>query len=344
MICFAWNGFPQYAARCVAAFVRQTMERVVVVATRPDVPILGMESLAGCPVKWISENEDCSLVECCGELPSVLFVSGWATPVFNRFREEVRFRGGRVIIAVDNNYVGGIIEWLKSVRFRLRYRDRADGFMVPGRSGYRLMRYYGVSPDRIYSGLYAADSTLFKGERPLSLRAKRILFVGRLTNRKNVLALCEAFLAISLNEREGWKLILCGCGPLREAIPQTEAIQVRDFVQPAALSKMYGDARVFVLPSKEEHWGLVVHEAALSGCLLLLSKQVGAAEDFVGEGNGILFDAFDRHALRVALKKAMAYDHEALCRAQAESVRLSSRVSIAVFASEMNRFVQMTNG
>lgn len=342
MICFAWNGFPQYAARCVAAFVRQTSERVAVVATRPDVPIQGMEDVVGCPVKWISACEDCSLSECCGGIPDVLFVSGWATPVFNRFRDEVRSHGGRVIVAVDNNYIGGISEWLKLVRFRLRYRRRADGFMVPGSSGMRLLRYYGVSPERVYRGLYAADSTLFSGSRPLHSRAKRILFVGRFTERKNVLALCDAFLSTAMSKRIGWELALCGCGPLRDLIPQADEIRVFDFVQPEDLAKVYGDARVFVLPSKEEHWGLVVHEAALSGCLLLLSKQVGAAEDFVGVDNGILFDAFDRNALQAALEGAMSYDRDALCRAQAESVRLSARASLALFVSEMNRFIQET--
>ena len=39
MICFAWDGFPQYAARCVGAFVKTTSEQVVVVGTRPDVPV-----------------------------------------------------------------------------------------------------------------------------------------------------------------------------------------------------------------------------------------------------------------------------------------------------------------
>ena len=45
MICFAWPGFPQYASRCIAAFVRKSQERVVVVATVPDVPVRDRKSV-----------------------------------------------------------------------------------------------------------------------------------------------------------------------------------------------------------------------------------------------------------------------------------------------------------
>lgn len=37
MICFAWGGFPQYAARLVGAFVKSTDERVCVVGKPPAV-------------------------------------------------------------------------------------------------------------------------------------------------------------------------------------------------------------------------------------------------------------------------------------------------------------------
>ena len=79
MICFSWLGFPQYGARCVRAFVRSTNERVVVVASRPDVPVSGMEKLAECEVHWVGLNDVVSLKELLGEVPRVLTVPGWKT-------------------------------------------------------------------------------------------------------------------------------------------------------------------------------------------------------------------------------------------------------------------------
>ena len=78
MICFAWPGFPQYASRCIAAFVRKSQERVVVVATVPDVPVRGMEKIVGCPVVWVASDEYDNLLTRIGGIPRVLFCGGWA--------------------------------------------------------------------------------------------------------------------------------------------------------------------------------------------------------------------------------------------------------------------------
>ena len=78
MICFAWNGFPQYAARCVRELVKKTNEKVVVVATTPSVPIKGMEDVCGCEVIWVKDN--CAIEELVPfkvEDIKLLVVSGW---------------------------------------------------------------------------------------------------------------------------------------------------------------------------------------------------------------------------------------------------------------------------
>ena len=64
MICFCWVQLPQYAARCIGALVRSTSEKIVVVATRPKVPIEGMDEVCQCEIHWL--DDDCkgkSLVE-----------------------------------------------------------------------------------------------------------------------------------------------------------------------------------------------------------------------------------------------------------------------------------------
>lgn len=338
MICIAWNGFPQYAAHCVSAFVRSVSEKVVVIGTIPDVPIKGMEDIAGCKVLWINEHHSGGIKDLCGELPRAMLVSGWATPAFNHFRDEVRSSGGRVIAAVDNNFVFSCKELLKALRFRLQLRKKFDGFMVPGRSGEKLLKFYGVPETDIYRGLYAASSEIFSGGRPLPERPKRVLYVGRLCGRKNVLGLSSAFLGINPDLRKGWELEICGCGPQKEKIPDDLSIRVHDFVQPEELARIYRQARVFCLPSLEEHWGLVVHEAVLSGCVLVLSDAVGALPDFLA-GNGFSYPASDTQALKAALIKAISLSEEQLRNAESISRYVASKTSPALFAEELLRFV-----
>ena len=65
-------------------------------------------------------------------------------------------------------------------------------------------------------------------------------------------------------------------------------------------------AGVFVLPSKFEPWGVVVHEFAAAGFPLLLSKAVGASSHFLESGkNGMEFDISDLDAFKASFSYFM---------------------------------------
>ena len=358
MICFAWDGFPQYAARCIRSFVQNTDEPVVVLATKPTVPIEGMEELCGCKVKWIGNNEPLDVCNTLGELPRVLFSGGWYVPTFNRLRDEVRNAGGRVIGMCDNNFVFSLKECLKAIRFRLILRGKYDGYFVPGKSGVRLLRFYGVPRDLIATGMYSADASLFKNGMPLERREKKIIYVGQFIKRKNVIRLVEAFTSAVRETNGGWSLDLYGSGVLKnELIRQSEAMNnklssvncnvgVHDFVQPEQLAALYQRARIFCLPSLWEHWGLVVHEAALSGCMLVLGNRTGAGEDLlvrsdngIGYANGFDFDPANTTDIRHALLRAMQMDENALRRANEVSLKIAQSVSLDRFVRGVNALV-----
>lgn len=339
MICFAWHGFPQYAARCVGSFVKATAERVVVIATKPLVPIVGMERAVGCELIWIVDEDDTrDIASLCGEIPRVLFVAGWWVPAFNRYRDQVGGRGGRVVSLVDNNFRFSVRELIKAFRFRMFLRRKYDGYLVPGASGRRLLRFYGVSDERIRNGLYSADETLFTCSKPMAKRVKKILFVGQLNARKNIVPFARAFLKAN-NNRE-WVLEICGCGPDKMKIPKDATIIVHDFVQPEELAGIYQSARVFALPSLEEHWGVVVHEAALSGCILLLSDRIGAAVDFGGPDNSVSFNPFSEDEMASAIKKSMALSDDEMLRASKESVKLGAKINKRLFVCSVFEFAK----
>lgn len=344
MIVIAWEQFPQYAARCVAALVAALKEPVVVVATKPNAPVEGMERIAGCSVHWVTRDDKRSLQEIIGEMPRAIFTTGWTIRIFTRFSSEVRAAGGQAFAMVDNNYWPNFKELLKLVRFRLLYRHRYDGYLVPGESGLKLMRWYGVHPSMVAKGFYSADETLFTNGRALTERPKNIVFMGQFIPRKNVLRLCEAFLSVSQTTRAGWTLSLYGYGVLKDRLPKADGISVNGFVQPEKLADLYRSARVFVLPSLEEHWGLVVHEAALSGCVLLLSDCIGAAADFVSDKNGVLFDPLVTPSITHALEHSMQMTDAELLAAQEESLKLGAGISRATFVSGVRKLLGDDNG
>lgn len=341
MICFAWDGFPQYAARCIGAFVKQTTEEVVVIGTTPDVPIKGMEALAGCPVYWVKPNEQVDIEQLIGKMPSHFFVSGWGIPAFNHMADAVRAAGGKVIPSNDANYIFSFKECLRALRFRLLLRRKFDAFFVPGNAGLKLMSFYGAPKEKIVPGMYAADATLFTDGGDLTQRPKKMVYVGRLCERKNVRGLCKAFIEAKGPE-QGWTLELYGCGEQKELLPKDNpAIQIHDFLQPEELAAIYRTARCFVLASFEEHWGLVVHEAALSGCVLLLSDCIGAAADMLTPENGVTFKPASIPSFVEAMQKVFAMDGNALRRAREVSLEMAKTKGTDTFIAGVNKLLEI---
>lgn len=337
MICFAWNGFPQYAARCVGEFVKKTKEKVVVIATMPNVPIKGMEDVCGCEVIWVKGK--CSIEDHLSfkvEDIKLLVVSGWAISSFNLLSSRVKQCGGKVVAMVDNNYNFSFKEIFKLIRFRLLLKNKYDGFFVPGRSGRKLLRFYGVKDSLIKEGMYSADAKLFFSEKPLSQREKKIIFVGQLCNRKNVLRMIEAFRRA--NDKNEWKLELYGCGPQKNQIQNVGGVSVYEFLQPEQLAGRYRESRAFCLGSVEEHWGLVVHEAALSGCVLLLSDKVGAKEDLLSD-NGYLFNPYNVAEIESSFRRMMNMSDTELDLAQCNSVNKAKEINVKKFVHSVLSFM-----
>lgn len=362
MICFTWWGLTQYAARAIEAFNKVSKESVCVVATRPQSsPVKGMERILTCPIVWVEENDTDYLPQL-PELPRVIFVSNWNLPCWKTLERAVKANGGKTIAMVDTNCVclsdvGGLrLRWsdvkiwlrqlVQAVRFRVKIRSRFDAFFVVGASGAKLMRLYGVPRGKVFQGLYGADSSLFTNGIPLAERPKKIIYVGQFIERKNVRRLVQAFARL-VSRYPDWSLDLYGAGTLASELNQAisqcvlsnfgesglnnQGICLHPFCQPEQLPSKYQLARIFVLPSFEEHWGVVVHEAALCGCCLALSDRVGAADDFATVENAARFDPQSVVAMTHALEHLMEFDGDELERAQAKSVELAQNFGLHRF-------------
>lgn len=344
-IAFAWSGLPDYAARCIRAVVDHARNPVTVIATTPNVPIEGMENSLGQVVNWIDGTQGKTSWAALGAVPpKVLFVSGYTLPAFNALANEVKRTGGKVVLMSDNNWTGSVRQkFVEPLRHRIFFRHQFDAVFLPGVSGAHLARSWGYPTDTIFTGLYGADPALFHGGLQLSQREKSFLFVGQFIERKNVLGLAEAFIQVE-KLLPNWTLNLCGSGPLAERIPTHPRIEVSGFVQPPQLAEKIRQHRCLVLPSLEEHWGLVVHEAALSGCALALTETVGAANDLASPQNAILFPAGDTDAIASALLAIAGWDDATWQAAEAESRRRAKCFGPECFKDSVTSLVTKLTG
>jgi glycosyltransferase involved in cell wall biosynthesis len=118
------------------------------------------------------------------------------------------------------------------------------------------------------------------------------------------------------------------------------AVSIHPFQQLHELSEIYRASRFLVLPSHEDHWGVVVHEAARSGCGLLLSNNVGARDDLANEVNSFCFPPRQPEALAAAILRAASLDDGRLRGVYHESLALAYRFGPGLFADAVVRAIR----
>ena len=135
----------------------------------------------------------------------------------------------------------------------------------------------------------------------------RFFFCGQMIRRKGVDLLLLAFDRLIMGGFDA-HLLLVGREAelpsfLETVSPASRArIHYEGFHAPEHLTKYFGKADVFVLPSRHDGWGVVVNQALAAGLPIITSDAVGAGLDFVDNGvNGMRIPAGDVEALYGAM-------------------------------------------
>ena len=144
--------------------------------------------------------------------------------------------------------------------------------------------------------------------------AFRLLFVGRLVERKGLTHLLDAL--ASLRSRRALRLDVVGDGPLREvlesrvaALGLMDVVRFRGFVPDGELSAAFAEADAFVLPAVEdakgdvEGLGVVLIEALMHGVPVIASESGGIVDIVRHERTGLLVKPGDAGALADAIDR-----------------------------------------
>lgn len=189
-------------------------------------------------------------------------------------------------------------------------RRGAAGFLPASSLARDRLARSGVPADRLHILPNAPDvraiaAAVPRADEPSS-RPPTFLFSGRLVASKDVPTLLEAFAQVQGKVPEA-RLVIVGSGPLRPQLSEMadrlalHHVTFKGFVQPSDLPAVYGAADVFVLPSRQEPFGVVVMEAMAAGMPVIVSDHVGCARDLVTEACGIVFPVGDVAALASAM-------------------------------------------
>ena len=309
---FVWEGLPVYAARQISALRSFEDLAVTVVGSRPPFSTAEIDRTIAFPIHWYDGGTDApSWADMTARTPDIVFSTGWAFPLCTRLAAEAKQQGRAVVCMADNRRRHTVRQLMGAIRFRLGMRAQFDRFFVPGRGARSLMRFFGVPEAHVREGLYGADPALFNASTAASRRPKTILFVGQMVHRKGVDVLLEGFRASGLQSR-GWRLRCIGDGPLAAVAASTPGCEHLPFCDSETVARHLADARVFILPSRNDNWGVALHEAALGRCVLAASSTVGATAELMPEDSPLKFPPGSATAIRDALVHASELSDDAI--------------------------------
>ena len=146
-----------------------------------------------------------------------------------------------------------------------------------------LIKNYGVKPEKISVIYNAIDRAEFNLPRT-NERSKIVLYTGRLSPQKGIDHLIRAFKTVTKNDKDAL-LYIVGEGPeLKNLIELSIDLGLSDKViflgrvSDEDIDYFYSIARVFVMPSVSEPFGITALEAIASGTPAIVSIQSGVAE------------------------------------------------------------------
>lgn len=209
-------------------------------------------------------------------------------------------------------------KWLWPRLFRM-----ADVVIAPSSGTAALMRSLDIPQDRIRIMPYVVDNDWWM-EKAKSVDRQAVRKKWNVQENANVVLFCaklqpwkrpaDVLHAFHRADLPNSYLVFAGEGPLRKEL-ECEASQLGisdrvrflGFVNQSSLPGVYCSSDVMVLSSEYEAFGVVVNEAMLCGCGVIVSDRVGARFDLVKDREtGRVYPCGDSNALSRCLQELLS--------------------------------------
>ena len=281
-----------------------------------------------------------------------LWLHGYAQQANLRAVAVAKMLGTAVLLRAESNLrvpsSSKAKSWLGDRLFPTFFRV-LDGFVAIGTLNREFYLHHGVPEKRIFMMPYAVDNLFFQ-EKVAEARPRRellraeldlepgrpvILFASKFQRRKRASDLLEAYIRLAPDgtQEPTPYLLFIGGGEERERLEARaralgwSSVKFLGFKNQTELPRYYDLCDVFVLPSDQEPWGLVVNEVMNASKPIVVSDAVGCGPDLVQDGqNGFIVPVGDVAELADRLERLVSNPGLA-GRMGGESLRRISRWS-----------------
>lgn len=231
----------------------------------------------------------------------------------------MRIKHIKYLINTDGGFVKNenlIVRTIK--RFFL---GNAYAYLCTGKESSEYLQYYGANAKKIFIYPFSSITNANVMTEPISIEEKRqirdanqiigekiVLTVGQFIYRKGF----DLLLQVARKQRDV-DFYFVGGKPTKEYLLEVEEKQLKnvhfiEFLQDEKLEAYYYAADVFVLPTREDVWGLVVNEAMAYALPVITTNRCIAGLEMVNDKNGIIVESENVEQLDCAIKAIFEKD------------------------------------
>ena len=302
-----------------------------------------------------------------GKFDAVAIFTGYLCATFWIAAVAAKVSGASLIFGTDAHNLNPRDQRSWKIRVKRHLWPRlfrlADIVIAPSSGTLAMMRSLRIPSERVLLMPYVVhnewwsenikqvDRIVVRRNWNIPADAPVVLFCAKLQPWKRPQDLLLAFASANV---PGSYLVYAGDGPMRSAL-ETEAnrLGISDrtrflgFVNQSTLPQVYCASDLLVLPSEYEPFGLVVNEAMLCGCAVIVSDRVGAKFDLIREGKtGFAYPCGDIGALAKLLQSTLS-DRDALRQygecAKQRIAEWSPQAYVDSFVAAIHRALELRN-
>ena len=283
---------------------------------------VGDENLCLDVIPWLKKKYD------------AIIIGGYSSPTAVLAMAWMRLHRIPFYMEVD----GGLIRQENPVKYRVKKTlvGMANQWLSTGCYTTKYLVHYGAKEERItnypFSSLYETDilPAIPSQEEKQALRSElgipethMVLAIGQFIHRKGFDVLMHA----AKDVREDAGIYIVGGEATEEYLKLREELGLNNvhflgFQKKDQLAKFYKAADLFVLPTREDIWGLVINEAMAYGLPVITTDRCVAGLELIEDGvNGCIVPVEDADALAQKMNAVLDSDMEKMGAASLEKIR-----------------------